>query len=100
MNSTTEAKAAHTPGPWEYSQVWHTVFSGNKDICQISAGFGRAEEAANARLIASAPQLVAALEGMASRFAQFDPGDNDGNSDCPELVAARAALAAAKEVQG
>jgi hypothetical protein len=41
-------------------------------------------------------ELVEALHGMVRRFAPLDPGDDDGVSDSPEMMAARAVLTKAK----
>lgn len=62
----------HTPGPWHAAQyprshAWHvTRTPGNArgDICNVLAGLGAQldeQVAANARLIAAAPDMLAAL---------------------------------------
>ncbi len=80
-------KDAHTPGPWEPRQNESGMFvtcvnevhvdsdGDPSDICSIeNEGYYGAEQAwANARLIAAAPDLLAALAHMA-RDAMINPG--------------------------
>lgn len=100
--TTTEAKAGHTPGPWQA----HQVTSGSVVIEVAGAGreqqaialistplhIGLARWQANACLIAAAPDLLAALTAL---LAKHD--DRDGLSDLwpREAAAARAAIAKA-----
>ncbi len=69
-------KTNHTPGPWIAGEVngsgSHRVFStndpNNQLYCAVETGWGvdpRAVAAANARLIAAAPDLLAAMEEAA-----------------------------------
>ncbi len=52
----------HTPGPWEVSpQVRAAVLIG---VAKVSLPDGSEENRANARLIASAPDLLEALEAI------------------------------------
>lgn len=59
--------SAHTPGPWkvEYSEgdEWEVLAGANLPIAYISGWAGRSTEV-NARLIAAAPDLLAALAGI------------------------------------
>jgi len=98
----------HTPGPWRISGCRHANLSGPDDlliehgdeetfspcIAQIYSDGGRLPIAANAALIAAAPQLLEALAALAHEADDFDYGDS-----APELVAAiaqaRAAIALA-----
>ena len=62
----------HTPGPWKAPKptigdnncLYIGDATGNYDICEIKTAFAPSEEQAraNASLIASAPELLAALE--------------------------------------
>jgi len=59
----------HTPGPWrqvdvrnQFDQVERVVVKGTSVIATIGHRHIEAEREANARLIASAPDLLAALE--------------------------------------
>lgn len=58
------SKMKHTPGPWDaYGRVIRDVDGGEDQIAGISdwGAEGEVEALANARLIASAPDLLAAL---------------------------------------
>lgn len=85
--------SAHTPGPWtNHGRIYNTGFPhssvGAKTLIArvYSEAFGDIEqEGANARLIAAAPDLLAALQGVL-RVA-------DRKTD--EFDAARAAIAKA-----
>ena len=71
MNDTKE-KHAHTPGPWHYSEVirgrdqYYRQIRADFKIAEVHACHsgvagtkkGRAEDEANARLIAAAPELL------------------------------------------
>lgn len=84
MTSTT-TKATHTPGPWEYldgSILCESVNAyGNFHIAQVDRGDEKMtdEDYANARLIAAAPDLYAALLAVSHRW------DADDERDAPEL---------------
>jgi hypothetical protein len=65
----------HTPGPWLARQM----FSGNWDICAEDGNgetIARAREESNARLIAAAPELLAALSQLLSRLAFYGSIDS------------------------
>lgn len=88
----------HTPGPWAALDT--TVEGPPQEGCELptviaycdSENYGPAldDRAANARLIASAPDLLAALE----KLARLGNGEHYGNSDGNMI--ARAAIARAK----
>lgn len=75
MNDTKEKHATHTPGPWVISKVikhgarcYRTIRQEGKfklaevfafNECATGTKEGKAEDAANARLIAAAPDLLA-----------------------------------------
>jgi hypothetical protein len=98
----------HTPGPW---QIWAADDSvidvavgpsiGGVAVCQIvtSNGIGihtaEATErgAANAALIAAAPDLLEALEEMVKAFNVYAPKSVGGEYNC--VIDARAAIAKA-----
>ena len=97
----------HTPGPWkaetfvvmgaeDHPKSGYTIKAGDDAIADLYHGCGwtKAEVKANARLIAAAPELLAALEAVLS---QIDPKDTPvglGN-----ILNARAAIAKAKGAQ-
>ena len=73
MNLTKEKHATHTPGPWHYSEVirgrdqYYRQIRADFKIAEVHACHsgvagtkkGKAEDEANARLIAAAPDLLA-----------------------------------------
>jgi hypothetical protein len=50
-------KTLHTPGPWKHDPIWGIIKHGKTEICALHSG-----NLANARLIASAPDLLDALD--------------------------------------
>jgi len=55
--------SAHTPGPWHYREGSRIVVDGGGWwIAEVQAGRADNSSEANARLIAAAPDLLAALE--------------------------------------
>lgn len=93
---------AHTKGPWTLEEKWALILGPEKEeICAIHAGFqgeknrvNRQTAWANAKLIAAAPDLLAALQSMLSAF---DTDDHTKNRCTGELSAiARGKLALAK----
>ncbi len=72
MEATKEKHATHTPGPWHYSEVirgrdqYYRQIRADFKIAEVHACHsgvagtkkGRAEDEANARLIAAAPELL------------------------------------------
>ena len=58
MNDTKEKNATHTPGPWGYSEG--EIYRGNNPIASVIPSF-TAEDEANARLIAAAPEMLEVL---------------------------------------
>lgn len=56
----------HTPGPWTATERGEFVNAPNgRDICHIYGQRTLGEDKANARLIAAAPDLLAALQALA-----------------------------------
>jgi len=93
---TTATKQTHTPGPWTTSPqqgyVRHLGTHG-PNICAMDVFGGPAEEAfANARLIAAAPEMLEALDGLIYELdgVMDDPNINDW------LVRAKAAIQKAR----
>ncbi len=93
----------HTPGPWHYAptDVNGWVSAGNIEIRQIHRGRGArapiSEYQANARLIAETPNLLAALERIASELLPGDPGYLFTEPEArPAIYIARAAIAKVK----
>ncbi len=91
------SEAKHTPGPWGTDMVGWEVWTerGSDRICIITAeNVGRSEQGANARMIAAAPELLEALEGIVSSLVDQD--DEGLIEHAPQIEAARAAIAKAK----
>jgi hypothetical protein len=89
----TETK--HTPGPWK-AEGWENLVVNSADghTMTLAAGGNWADLAelkANARLIAAAPDLLAALVAMLNRY-----GDKSAFPMCDASISARAAIAKAK----
>lgn len=112
--TATPAAAAHTPGPWRiitqtpYGTPYpiHKIFGKTEnghdryitEINLISDELAQ-EEKANARLIAAAPDMLAALEDLFTHCAMVHKhwGDNSNQKEADAAIkAARAAIAKAK----
>lgn len=93
----------HTPGPWSISQS-RGLYSGEaRNLYTVSGACGTicttpnpsvADNAANARLIAAAPELLDAMREMLRQFADHEQYDEDGY-DTAAINKARAAIARA-----
>ena len=59
---TTETK--HTPGPWNVEK--YCVWAGDKYVAATQTGIDEEEQAANARLIAAAPDMLAVCHAVAA----------------------------------
>jgi hypothetical protein len=107
VTSSVTNKAAHTPGPWQVAGQFDDrtfVASQGKNadcICKCDVGNTGLPHAANARLIAAAPQLLAALYDAEAYFDNHaDVVDGDYGEPAPNkamtmLATIRAALAIA-----
>ena len=77
----------HTPGPWHSCD--HRV--GRQDGARIadtwSSAVPRDEQAANARLIAAAPELLEALKTVTAAIAGAQPLDPDEWQACCAAIA-------------
>ncbi len=97
----TQTEPAYTPGPWSISTIGRGFYiSPARRAGEIAAlipfvGVSDAQRDANARLIAAAPRLAKALEGLLERYADWpDAGVS------PRVLEARAALAEALGTTG
>ena len=79
-----------TPGIWEVAKGGRSVNVGRVAKCRFEAGLDAEELAANCRLIAAAPKLLAALEAA---FTMID-GYREGSAAV--VAAARDAIAKAR----
>lgn len=90
----------HTPGPWKYAHVTDHAYAVDIPDYEDEPGTGQTiylNDAANARLIAAAPDLLAALEALTG---VHDDDHRRGVSlpiafDAPIVEAARDAIARA-----
>ena len=95
------AKAQHTPGPWHVNRNSAGTHWG---ACACRDGIHRRdvgeepERQANACLIAAAPALLAALEGIALGGCCQSPGCSPDDPKC-DAMTARDAIAQAKEAK-
>jgi hypothetical protein len=88
------AEASFTPGPWQSSYPGVKSRENYIADCDVTYNLPTDEKRANARLIAAAPDLLAALERclpFVDRIRALSGGDGDLTA-----LTARAAIAAAK----
>lgn len=94
--------AKHTPGPWFVNGPWliqaDTPHELPRYVAEIKKphGVSTNEREANARLIAAAPELLAALEGILYHFV---PEQGNLKVEQEMIKSAHAAIAKAKEGQ-
>ena len=98
--------AEHTPGPWRIGESWmyrnqefpyYSILHGDPPQALTDGVLGSPEERRpNARLIAAAPELLAALEGLV-RTCEADGVIYRWPDLGVDLKEARAAIAKAKE---
>ena len=97
----------HTPGPWDVQDVFEgripidapqksTGYDGATEICLVSAEDDE-RQGANARLIAAAPDMLAALEKCVSLLNRIQESE-DGPLPMPwpEIQEAEAAISKAR----
>lgn len=95
----SKQETSHTPGPWEvfdsHTGLWVMDSAEQGAICKLEWCL---EAEANARLIASAPEMLDALKRLCSRFGVcYDGTPRDGTPrDGTEWREARAAIAKAE----
>jgi hypothetical protein len=102
----TESEASHTPGPWSVVGSDDdpcgdiTVKASARSVCRLWLDDApvpdyNAAQWANARLIAAAPQMLFALQGLHDDIAEYSRINHLGGFDNHWMKAARAAIAAA-----
>ena len=93
----------HTPGPWSFTTDCIAIWNGPNarkalQIADLSSegspDIDVAETLANARLIAAAPDLLAALKAFDDAFSHYCEGDPDSD-EVSALYQAREAIAKA-----
>lgn len=101
---------AHTPGPWQLRTVDHslgTIETADEkfviaNTCQLRGNdyqSNHAERRANARLIAAAPDLLEALQVLASHWPHYAAHMDMKRIDFDAIAMARAAIAKATREQ-
>ena len=68
------SKQTHTPGPWRVNGA--SVWSDAGYVAELSSPRGPDERDANARLVAAAPELLAALERCIAVFNELADAGN------------------------
>lgn len=100
-------QSKHTPAPWSTTKIGAQVRDASKRIIAFIAHYGMSaeERGANARLIAAAPDLLAACELVVDthnafaivREINWEKRGQQPRSDPPYIKACRAAIARATE---
>lgn len=89
----------HTPGPWMY-ETRPDSGGGDRPVvvagADLVAAVSRANGGANARLIAAAPDLLAALKDLAEWWSNWMPDDAHADGGRVVLDVARAAITKAE----
>ncbi len=62
--------ATHTPGPWKQGSSWYLI-DGSNELGVAGVDVGNRNAQANARLIAAAPAMLAALEAIDKETASL-----------------------------
>lgn len=101
---TKVGRITFSPGPWHtqpdstFSTLGDKRIIAYNNISPAIAFGGLGEETdANARLIAAAPELLAALKALVLEVELKDnPSDEGASSDCDQMDAARAAISKAE----
>jgi len=90
-------KVAHTPEPWKYVEILGAcfVYAGQREVLSYRHS-PDAENRANARLIAAAPELLAALQAEEEWRAREEDGALDPGWDYETMVVAKRRAAIAK----
>ena len=82
----------HTPGPWRYEAGTKTIRAARENywLCSMDSFDGAVDHEANARLIAAAPELLAALMVLVDHAREAYPHfeDTRGQRDIGEALAA------------
>ena len=82
---------SHTPGPWKVDRPY--IRGAGRAIAALESGHNEVEDAANARLIAAAPELYGALVDLIGFLFH-------GKKDRQAILRATAALAKARGDEG
>jgi hypothetical protein len=82
-------ETTHTPGPWRIGDAGNTIFGPKQEDCSAvmiaSVLNARGAKKTNARLIASAPELLEACKSLARLAIEKCPRcDGTGKQECGE----------------
>jgi hypothetical protein len=69
-------QATHTPGPWKEKRKLAIYSADDEPICAVFPAETEGQSAADARLIAAAPDLLEALRGLLRETRQSVPNIN------------------------
>ena len=86
-------ESMHTPGPWQqgrYGPESFEVQGEHRTLAIVRPVFSDAVTLANARLIAAAPELLAACERALAFVESMPDNDNVGLADCLRAAIAKA----------
>lgn len=96
----------YTPGPWTVDlatrRAQYSINSGPVRVALVNGGAGGETGAANAQLIAAAPDMLAALEGLFEHCSMIHSrwGDGCNRKEADQAIkAAREVMARAKGAQ-
>ena len=99
MKTTTNTQ--HTPGPWRFEPETKTIRSvpANYWLATMDSWDGAVNNEANARLMASAPELLEALKlalAQAKHYGPTNPDELGGKFACDVIRQCDAAIAKAE----
>ncbi len=98
LTQSNTTAPAHTPGPWRYEAGTKTIRAvpSNYWLATMDSWDGQVDNESNARLIAAAPELLAALKNALNVMAGVATGQLlTINKDSNAISEARAAIAKA-----
>lgn len=88
--------SGHTPGPWRTEEQWHgTAIKADKRTVARTSPWSNREEQANARLIAAAPDLLAAVESLVADIEAYGEPEaalTESMQDCYAAIKAARGL--------
>ncbi len=93
---------SHTPGPWRYEQATKTIRSvpANYWLATMDSWDGAVNNEANAKLIAAAPKMLAALESLFKECAMIHSRYGEFCNQKEADAAIKAGLDAIAEAKG
>lgn len=88
---TEAAKPTHTPGPWRIGDAGNTIFGApngtpSPDTIAYQIGEAKGAKRANARLIAAAPELLAACRAVVKESELFSGNEPSWVKSCRSAI--------------